>query len=701
MKSIVSWLRAARRVALCFLWILLTYLAPHDVYAQSARDTAHKTTCDDRMASALKTEANRSNVRKGVVRAVADTLTRCGVALVAPVVQPPPPNKPPVAAIASSCADVTRICSFNAGGATDDKGVVGYTWSFGDGTSASGVTVSHTYPPGTFTTTLTVRDQEGLTSSASRSVTFATPAPDSVVVESPDTTTSIAAPADLPRAVPNPVFAKATRTTFVPAGADLQAALTAAQPGDSLVLAAGATWTGNYVLPTRACGAGITVTTGTTLPPAGTRVTPTTAARFAKIVTPNSAAALKTTNPTCGWRLVGLEIAASASAGVPGTSLNYGILWIGDGGWLGGGETVRSVATQPRDILLDRVYIHGATTTNTTRCLYLNAGAAVVRDSYLSECHAVGSDAQAILLCNGTGPTLIENNALQGSAENFMAGGCDPVSAELIPSDITIRRNHIEKPLAWRQQGWLIKNLFELKNARRVLVEANVFTHTWIAGQMGMAIVLKSSTETCAACTFEGTKDVTFRYNVVRYSHRGLNLQAIDASSAGTTASHTERITVTDNLFDQIGASNGIQPSDGWLMLLTHDLRDVTIQRNTFIGNTPGYGLAVYVAYGGGGQRLDIRDNILAGQSYYAIGGDNGLHATALTNAYGTSWRFTGNVVSQVEGQFAALSPAGNTYLDAIAKLGLRADGSSANYPNAGVSMSTLLQRTAGVVVSP
>ena len=420
---------------------------------------------------------------------------------------------------------------------------------------------------------------------------------------------------------------------------------------------------------------------------------------------------MRTQNPTCGWRIVGVEIAASASAGVAGTSLNYGIFWLGDGGWTGGGENQTSLATVPQQILLDRIYLHGASTTNSTRCLYLNSGNTVIRDSWLSDCHASGFDSQAILGCNGPGPYLIENNDLEGATENVMFGGCDPASSDLIPSDITFRRNYVHKLESWKGV-WSVKNLFELKNARRVLLEANVFEHSWIASQVGMAIVIKSSTETCSACTWEGTKDVTMRYNIFRYSHRGLNLQAIDGSSAGTTASHTERVTVYHNLFTDIGASNGIAPSDGWLMLLTHDLKDIAVQHNTFIGNTPGYGLAAYFTYSGGAaQRIELTDNVYAGQSYYALASDGGNHTAALVAFAGTSWRFAGNAVSQIDPQFWGTYPAGNSYTDKISGLGLAADGSlssaspfrnrATDGTDPGANVPEVLRRTSGVVVNP
>ncbi len=629
------------------------------------------------------------------------------------VITPPiPPTLPPApnAALGVSC--VWLQCAFNASASTGTK--IQYQWDCGalPNCSSTAPALTFAYPhEGPRTVVVTVRDSLARVATASKTFTVTAP-PDTIVTVPPvDTTTppppiilpvdtsTIATPAELPRAVPAPVFAKATRVVTLTGGTitgDLQAALNASTPGDSLILAG--TFTGNFVLPTRPCGAGISIVGGS----AGAgRVTPAMASAFAKIVTPNSAPALKTTNPTCGWRLSTLEITGTLAQ----TSIQYGIIWLGDGGWVGGGENQVSLAQVPQQILMDRVYLHGSATLNSTRCLFLNSGNTVIKDSYISDCHASGFDSQAILGCNGPGPYLIDGNYLEGAGESVMFGGCDPAASELIPSDITFRRNHISKPPAWKSV-WTIKNCFELKDARRVLIEANVFGApcTWVAAQVGMAIVIKSSTETCAACTWEGSKDITIRYNRFDGAHRGLNLQAIDESSAGATASHTERVTVEQNLFTGIGTSNGIAPSDGWLMLLTHDLKDIRIARNTFISNAPGYGMAMYAAYAGGtARRVEITDNVFAGQpgsssDAYALGSDGGYHAAALVALAGSSWRFTGNVVSQVSGQYLSLYPAGNTYLPLFSQVGVRADGSTL-YPTKGADIPTLMSKTSGVVI--
>ncbi|MEU1973147.1 PKD domain-containing protein [Microbacterium sp. NPDC019599] len=86
---------------------------------------------------------------------------------------PPPPNQPPVAAFTSSTNALTA--SFDAGSSIDPDGIVtGYSWTFGDGTTDTGPTPSHTYAnPGTYSVTLTVTDNAGGTDTETQSVTVA------------------------------------------------------------------------------------------------------------------------------------------------------------------------------------------------------------------------------------------------------------------------------------------------------------------------------------------------------------------------------------------------------------------------------------------------------------------------------------------------------------------------------------------------
>ena len=78
-------------------------------------------------------------------------------------------NQPPTARITTTCADLT--CEVDSAGSSDDQGVTGYAWDFGDGENAAGATASHTYSQqGPYTVTLTVTDAEGLQDTASAEV---------------------------------------------------------------------------------------------------------------------------------------------------------------------------------------------------------------------------------------------------------------------------------------------------------------------------------------------------------------------------------------------------------------------------------------------------------------------------------------------------------------------------------------------------
>jgi PKD repeat protein len=79
----------------------------------------------------------------------------------------------PTARFTISCPDLS--CSVDASGSTDPDGsIASYAWTFGDGTSDTGVTTTHTYAnPGSYDVTLTVTDNSGGVATTTQSVTVA------------------------------------------------------------------------------------------------------------------------------------------------------------------------------------------------------------------------------------------------------------------------------------------------------------------------------------------------------------------------------------------------------------------------------------------------------------------------------------------------------------------------------------------------
>src|SRR5690606_36441652 len=180
------------------------------------------------------------------------------------------------------------------------------------------------------------------------------PAPESTPEPTPTLTplppTSGPSPAELPRVHMDTRYqAPGGRTIVVPGGGDLQAAITAAARGDIIELASGAVFTGNFVLPAKPGSGQIVIRSATSLPAEGTRVTPSRAAGYARIVTPNSMPALRTANSpdASDYRLMGVEITSSAP-------MTYAIVHIGDYD-----HASTSVDQLPRNIVFDRVWVHG------------------------------------------------------------------------------------------------------------------------------------------------------------------------------------------------------------------------------------------------------------------------------------------------------------------------------------------------------
>ena len=275
-------------------------------------------------------------------------------------------------------------------------------------------------------------------------------------------------------------------TLTVNAGGNLQAAIDAAQPGDTIVLQAGATFTGPFTLRAKNGTAYITIRSSTAdsqLPPPGTRITPAHAPLLAKIRPGATGSAIRTVPGASYWRLQFLEFLPSSSTS--GSTL----IELGSAGPL----NQSSLSQVPHHFVVDRSYVHGNPSYGYQRGLALNSSHTEVRDSHFSDFKGTGYDTQAICGWNGPGPYLIENNHLEASGENVMFGGGDPEIANLVPSNITIRRNLFTKPTAWKTQNWTLINLLELKNAQNVVIEGNIFENNWVAKHQGYAIAVHAA----------------------------------------------------------------------------------------------------------------------------------------------------------------------------------------------------------------
>jgi hypothetical protein len=355
-----------------------------------------------------------------------------------------------------------------------------------------------------------------------------------------------------------PPHAAASRPPIaVSSGPELQQALDRAVSGDTIALAAGATFLppapeNSFILRNRRIPAGewVTIRSAHSAFDASGAVPPTTRVDRANQDLMPRLRATATNIPVIraeararGYRLVGLDIGVQ-----PAVTQLANLVELGS-------DRDVTVDVKPSDVVIDRCYLHGNDSGNYRRGVAMNGVRLAVIDSYFENFHDANSDSQAIAGWNGPGPFKIVNNFLEAASENIMFGGSDPSVPQLVPSDIEIRGNLLTKRLAWRSAGVPVKNAFELKNARRVRVEGNIFEHVWSSGQDGTAIVLKSTNQE-GACTWCVTEYVTFRSNIVRGASHGVLINAAETGARGQPLpQRVNHVRIQNVLFTDIGGS--------------------------------------------------------------------------------------------------------------------------------------------------
>ncbi len=420
--------------------------------------------------------------------------------------------------------------------------------------------------------------------------------------------------AALPRdSVPVPAATGACTRTVPPDG-NLQQALRRAQDGDVICLVPGATYEA-FVLPQRRDTGWVVVRTASpdsafALP--GVRVRPSAAPALARVIQTSNNAAIRTAPSAAGWRLIGLDVTTNV--------LSYAIITLGEPN-----RPQVTLDVVPRKIILDRMFVHGTPTQTVRRCIALNSASTAIVNSWIDDCHEKGADSQAILGWNGPGPYRIENNALAGAGENVMFGGADPSIPGLIPADITIVRNHFFTPLSWKGR-WTKKNVFELKSAWRVLVEGNVIEGSWLDGQTGYALVLKSMNQS-GKCPWCRTKDVTIQRNLVRNAAGGMNLAGHQTDHPYDVDSVMTRLVIRDNLFEDLNVKG--YTGEGRLLQLMGEVEDVVLERNVMVTTGP-IQRAISLQKDRSGLRVVMKNNIMSYGQYGMAADDRGVGAPAL-----------------------------------------------------------------------
>lgn len=311
-----------------------------------------------------------------------------------------------------------------------------------------------------------------------------------------------------------------------------KAALTGSAPGDVIVLDAGVTYSGNFVLPKKTNPSHkwiYIISSNLAAMPEGVRVGPADASKMPKIVTPGYTTTFKAAWGANYWRLAGLEVTTASNycPVTPCPSHNYlsGQLMAVD--WAATYEV-------PDHIFIDRSYFHGDPTHNVGIGIQSNYTWGALIDSDVREIHAHGSESQATGSFNSTGPFKIVNNYLEAATENILFGGSGQNFNIGVASDIEIRNNYLFKPLSWvplsvdqsLPNSLVVKNLMECKSCLRMLFDSNVAENNWAGGQVGYSLVLTVRSAQSGDMTV--VTDITVTNNIFKNVVAWLNTLPVD-----------------------------------------------------------------------------------------------------------------------------------------------------------------------------
>jgi len=481
-------------------------------------------------------------------------------------------------------------------------GTAPYSWSISAGTPPAGITMNKSgefaglpTAAGTSDFTATVTDSAGKTASGNFVATIISGG-------------NFDGPAELPRVTVSSAMADTPALgalITVNAGGNLQAALNNASCGDVIQLQAGATFSGKFIVPAKNCDINHWIIVRTSapdsaLPAEGQRATPCYAGVaslpgrpqyscpnpknvMAKVqIQTVGSGPFMIANGASYYRFIGLEM--TRPAGTPGS----GTLMFGQG--------------TADHLVVDRSWLHGAPQDETYRGVDLAGMTNVaVVDSYFSDFHCIsitGTCTDAHALSGGVsntqdGPFKIQDNFLEASGEAILFGGG---GATATPADITITGNHFWKPWQWMPgspnfiggpdgNAFIVKNHLELKNAARVLVEANLMENCWGGfSQTGYGILLtpKNSYGLCPLCQ---VTDVTIRYVHISHGGGGISMATVLSGNGidGSAALAGARWSIHDVVIDDIttlhkGNGTMFQIGNNWLQ---NPVNSITINHVT------------------------------------------------------------------------------------------------------------------------
>jgi Carbohydrate binding module (family 6). len=126
---------------------------------------------------------------------------------------------------------------------------------------------------------------------------------------------------------------------------------------------------------------------------------------------------------------------------------------------------------------------------------------------------------------------------------------------------LTFKYNWLHKPPEWMNEGWVVKNNFELKQGDglspmgAIVIEGNVFDYSWCCSQNSIInIKVNNQDGNDVSATI---RNLTFRNNWIRHGDRGISLSTTTTGSNNGPhpSGRMTDVTITNNLFTDLSSA--------------------------------------------------------------------------------------------------------------------------------------------------
>lgn len=463
-------------------------------------------------------------------------------------------------------------------------------------------------------------------------------------------------------------FALSPSVTNVPAGGDVQAAINSASPGTTIVLRAVAD-DPNAVYPAFVLKSGIRVISSRAGEIMG-RVAKDSPLLARVRSTVNAEPVVRVPMGTSDWGIDGLDIStASESVAV------YDFVRVGEARY-----TQTQSSQVPTGGIITHCYIHGWPTQDNQRGIAANGANLTITYNHISEIHLVGNEAQGIAGWNGSKNITYTDNYIEAASQCVMWGGADSASAELIPQNITSKRNYCFKPLSWKEgdpsfvpimriendvvvaRHWTVKNILELKSVVGFSSDGDRFENVWTDAQDGRAILFTVRNQECTA-PWSTVQIVSVTNFTLKNAEGAFNLLGKDNEAEPGYEDRPGHVKCSDpgETFGSVRGSgvtisNGVVDGINGAFLTLNGFYSASIGNVTHLqrGN-------LMTLYGEQSQGFNYTKN-LTNDYDYSVFGDGGTMGTAALEKYTPGYVFSLNVI----GGPKSTLPAGNQYPDVV-----------------------------------